>query len=112
MARKGNPPLFRNTRHIHLVAIGGIGMSGIAEILLNLDFTVSGSDLHASEATQRLERLGARISIGHDPQNVTGADVVVRSSAVTEANSEVTAARNLRIPVIRRAEMLAELMRL
>ncbi|MBU8870487.1 MAG: UDP-N-acetylmuramate--L-alanine ligase [Gemmatimonadales bacterium] len=104
--------MFRNTRHIHLVAIGGIGMSGIAEILLNLDFTVSGSDLHASGVTQRLEKLGARVHIGHDPQNVVGADVVVRSSAVTEANSEVTAARSLRIPVIRRAEMLAELMRL
>ena len=104
--------MFRNTRHIHLVAIGGIGMSGIAEILLNLDFTVSGSDLHESAVTQRLARLGATISIGHDPANVEGADVVVRSSAVTEANSEVTAARKLRIPVIRRAEMLAELMRL
>ena len=106
------PPLFRNTRHIHLVAIGGIGMSGIAEILLNLKFTVSGSDLHAGPLTERLEKLGAKISIGHDPKNVEGADVVVRSSAVTEANCEVTAARSLRIPVIRRAEMLAELMRL
>jgi UDP-N-acetylmuramate--alanine ligase len=104
--------LFRNTRHIHLVAIGGIGMSGIAEILLNLEFSVSGSDLHAGPLTQRLESLGAKISIGHDPKNVEGADVVVRSSAVTEANCEVTAARTLRIPVIRRAEMLAELMRL
>jgi UDP-N-acetylmuramate--alanine ligase len=104
--------VFRNTRHIHLVAIGGIGMSGIAEVLINLGFTVSGSDLHDTAVTERLARLGAKIFLGHDPDNVRGADVVVRSSAVTEANSEVTAARSSRIPVIRRAEMLAELMRL
>ncbi len=104
--------MFRNTRHIHLVAIGGIGMSGIAEVLLNLGFTVSGSDLHVTAVTERLVGLGATVFIGHDPQNIKGADVVVRSSAVTEANSEVTAARTGRIPVIRRAEMLAELMRL
>jgi len=104
--------MFRNTRHIHLVAIGGIGMSGIAEVLINLGFTVSGSDLHETPVTRRLAEMGAGIFVGHDPGNIKGADVVVRSSAVTEANSEVTAARNLRIPVIRRAEMLAELMRL
>jgi UDP-N-acetylmuramate--alanine ligase len=104
--------LFRNTRHIHLVAIGGVGMSGIAEVLLNLGFTVSGSDLHRTAVTDRLEKLGARIDIGHAPDNVRGADVVVRSSAVTEANCEVAAAREARLPVIRRAEMLAELMRL
>ena len=104
--------MFRNTRHIHLVAIGGIGMSGIAEVLINLGFAVSGSDLHQTPVTERLAQLGAKVFIGHDPDNVKGADVVVRSSAVTEANSEVTAARNHRIPVIRRAEMLAELMRL
>jgi len=104
--------MFRNTRHVHLVAIGGIGMSGIAEVLLNLGFTVSGSDLHQTPVTDRLADLGASIFIGHDPGNIKGADVVVRSSAVTEANSEVGAARNQRIPVIRRAEMLAELMRL
>jgi len=104
--------LFRNTRHIHLVAIGGVGMSGIAEVLLNLGFTVSGSDLHGTPITDRLADLGAKIFIGHDPANIKGADVVVRSSAVTEANNEVTAARASRIPVIRRAEMLAELMRL
>ncbi len=104
--------IFRNTRHIHLVAIGGVGMSGIAEVLINLGFTVSGSDLHETPVTERLAGLGARISIGHDPDNIKGADVVVRSSAVTEANSEVTAARYHRIPVIRRAEMLAELIRL
>jgi len=104
--------VFRHTRHIHLVAIGGVGMSGIAEVLLNLDFTVSGSDLRTGPVTDRLAALGARIHEGHDPANIEGADVVVRSSAVTEANSEVTAARRRRIPVIRRAEMLAELMNL
>ncbi len=104
--------MFGKTRHIHLVAIGGIGMSGIAEILLNLGFSVSGSDLRATSGTARLAGLGARVHLGHDADNVKGADVVVRSSAVTEANVEVSAARRLRIPVIRRAEMLAELMRL
>ncbi|MBM4130604.1 UDP-N-acetylmuramate--L-alanine ligase, partial [bacterium] len=104
--------MFFNTRHIHLVAIGGVGMSGIAEVLLNLGFTVSGSDLHRTAVTDRLERLGARIDIGHAAANVKGADVIVRSSAVTEANCEVAAARAARLPVIRRAEMLAELMRL
>lgn len=104
--------MFRNTRHIHLVAIGGIGMSGIAEVLMREGFSVSGSDLRRSAITDRLEKLGARICIGHDPANVEGADVVVRSSAVTEANPEITASRSSRIPVIRRAEMLAELMML
>jgi len=104
--------VFRNTRHIHLVAIGGVGMSGIAEVLLNLGFTVSGSDLHSSPVTTRLESLGATFYQGHAATNIKGADVVVRSSAVTEANSEVTAARSQGVPVIRRAEMLAELMRL
>ena len=104
--------MFRHTRHIHLVAIGGVGMSGIAEVLLNLGFTVSGSDLRTGLVTDRLADLGARIHEGHAPANIEGADVVVRSSAVTEANSEVTEARRCRIPVIRRAEMLAELMRL
>jgi len=106
------PNMFRNTRHIHLVAIGGIGMSGIAEVLINLGFTVSGSDLHETPVTERLAGLGAKVFIGHDPDNIKGADVVVCSSAITGANSEITAARNQRIPVIRRAEMLAELMRL
>ncbi len=104
--------MFRNTRHIHLVAIGGIGMSGIAELLLNLGFKVSGSDLRESEATERLRRLGATVHVGHREQQVTGADVVVYSSAVTAANPEIAAARRQGIPVIRRAEMLAELMRL
>ena len=104
--------MFRNTRHIHLVAIGGVGMSGIAEVLLNLGFSVSGSDLRTSAVTDRLADLGATVHAGHAPQNVAEADVVVRSSAVTEANCEVTEARRRGIPVIRRAEMLAELMRL
>ncbi len=104
--------MFRNTRHIHLVAIGGVGMSGIAEVLLNLGFTVSGSDLHRTAVTDRLVGLGATFFQGHAAEHIQGADVVVRSSAVTEANSEVTAARSQGVPVIRRAEMLAELMRL
>lgn len=104
--------MFRNTRHVHLVAIGGVGMSGIAEILLNLGFQVSGSDLRATPATERLERLGATVHLGHRPEQVLGADVVVYSSAVTAANPEIAEARRLRIPVVRRADMLAELMRL
>jgi UDP-N-acetylmuramate--alanine ligase len=104
--------MFRNTRHVHFVAIGGVGMSGIAEVLLNLGFTVSGSDLNRSANTDRLAARGARIHIGHAADQVVGADVVVRSSAVTEANAELREARRRRIPVIRRAEMLAELMRL
>ena len=104
--------MFRNTRHIHLVAIGGIGMSGIAEILLNLGFKVSGSDLRAGQATERLERLGADIFVGHEAGQIDGADVVVRSSAVSIANPEVREAVERGVPVIRRAEMLAELMRL
>ena len=104
--------MFRNTRHIHLVAIGGIGMSGIAEILINLGFEVSGSDLQRSVITDRLGSLGARIDIGHAAEQIDRADVVVYSSAVTAANPEIVAARAQRIPVIRRADMLAELMRL
>jgi len=110
---KNTNGVFRNTRHIHFVAIGGIGMSGIAEVLLSMGgFTISGSDMRPSKITERLEKLGARIFLGHAADNVNGADVVVRSSAVTEANTEVREARNQRIPVIRRAEMLAELMSL
>jgi UDP-N-acetylmuramate--alanine ligase len=104
--------MFGKTRHIHLVAIGGIGMSGIAEVLMSLGFTVSGSDLHASAITRRLAERGAKIFLGHEAGHIEGADVVVRSSAVTEANSEVAAARAQGVPVIRRAEMLAELMTL
>ncbi|MGH9376052.1 MAG: UDP-N-acetylmuramate--L-alanine ligase [Terriglobia bacterium] len=99
-------------RKIHFVGIGGIGMSGIAELLLNLEFTVSGSDLKQTTVTDRLARLGARISIGHAAANVHDSQVVVISSAVPAQNPEVVEARRLEIPVIPRAEMLAELMRL
>lgn len=100
------------TRLIHFVGIGGIGMSGIAEVLLNLGYGVRGSDMKSSETTQRLESLGGDVRIGHDESNVDGVDVVVVSSAVKSDNAEVRAARRAKIPVIRRAEMLAELMRL
>jgi UDP-N-acetylmuramate--alanine ligase len=99
-------------RAIHFVGIGGIGMSGIAEVLLSSGFAVSGSDAKESETTRRLEELGARIHIGHAAANVEGADVVVFSSAVSRSNEELVAARLSAIPVIPRAEMLAELMRL
>jgi UDP-N-acetylmuramate--alanine ligase len=99
-------------RHIHFVGIGGAGMSGIAEVLLNLGFTVSGSDMAESGATRRLARLGARVSLGHTPDRISGADAVVTSTAVSGDNPEVIAARARRIPVVPRAVMLAELMRL
>jgi UDP-N-acetylmuramate--alanine ligase len=100
------------TRRIHFVGVGGIGMSGIAELLANLGYEVSGSDAKASEITDRLAGLGVRIARGHDAEHVGNADVVVTSSAITGANPEVDEARRRRIPVIPRAEMLAELMRL
>ena len=87
-------------------------MSGIAEVLLNLGYVVSGSDIAASPVTERLQSLGARISLGHDKKNIRGADAVIVSSAVKADNPEVTAARELDIPVVPRAVMLAELMRL
>ncbi len=98
-------------RHVHFVGIGGAGMSGIAEVLLNLGYTVSGSDLAENAATRRLAQLGARIQRGHDAAHVTGADVLVTSTAVRPDNQEVLAARAARIPVVARAMMLAELMR-
>ncbi|MBM4200912.1 MAG: UDP-N-acetylmuramate--L-alanine ligase, partial [Gammaproteobacteria bacterium] len=98
-------------RRIHFVGIGGAGMSGIAEVLLGLGYQVSGSDIKEGPATARLRTLGAHIGIGHAVANVQGAQVVVISSAVASANVEVLAAREQRIPVISRAEMLAELMR-
>ena len=106
--------LFRGLRHIHFVGIGGIGMSGIAEVLLSLgeNFRVSGSDLKRSQITERLESMGAVISEGHRSDNIVGADVVVTSSAIRDDNPEVVGARQKQIPVIPRAEMLAELMRL
>lgn len=104
--------MYKKSNHIHFVGIGGIGMSGIAELLLNLGYTVSGSDLQASTITKNLERLGGRIGIGHKVEWIEGADVVVTSSAISEENEEVKAARANHVPVIQRAEMLAELMRL
>ena len=105
--------MFKRYQHIHFIGIGGIGMSGIAELLLNLGYKVSGSDQKVSDLTRRLAGLGATIYSGHDPGHVRGADVVVVSSAVSEENSELQAAQKLpKVPLIRRAEMLAELMRL
>ncbi|PLX26011.1 MAG: UDP-N-acetylmuramate--L-alanine ligase [Ignavibacteria bacterium] len=103
---------FANIHHIYFVGIGGIGMSGIAEILLNQGFRVSGSDLSMTEVTEHLRDLGATIHEGHDPENLTDVDVLVYSSAVVMDNPEVIAAIDRKIPVIRRAEMLAEVMRL
>ncbi|HEX8479027.1 MAG TPA: UDP-N-acetylmuramate--L-alanine ligase [Telluria sp.] len=99
-------------KNIHFVGIGGSGMSGIAEVLLNLGYNVSGSDLGSNAASQRLESLGARVMLGHDAQNVAGADVVVTSTAVKEDNPEVIAARAAKTPIVPRAIMLGELMRL
>ena len=104
--------MFRKVERIHFVGIGGIGMSGIAEVLHNLGYAVSGSDLADSEITHRLARLGVRYCTGHQEENVAQADVVVVSSAVTATNVEVAAAKARKIPVIPRAEMLAELMRM
>lgn len=104
--------MYKRYRHIHFVGIGGAGMSGIAEILLTLGYTVSGSDQRRSDSVERLERLGAKVFAGHDASHVEGANVVVYSSAVARDNVEVIAARQRQIPVIPRAEMLAELMRL
>lgn len=101
-----------STKHIHLVGIGGIGMSGIAEILLNLGFQVSGSDLKGCEITDNLAELGATIYVGHDGKFVEDTDVVVTSSAIRANNPELIAAKAAKIPVIPRAEMLAELMRM
>ncbi len=103
---------FHNFQRIHLVGIGGMGMSGIAEVLLTLGYAVSGSDLKASPITQRLGNLGAKVYEGHRAEHVHGAHVVVVSSAVRRDNVEITEAYRLKIPVIPRAEMLAELMRL
>jgi len=104
--------MFKKIKHIHFVGIGGIGMSGIAEVLINLGYEVSGSDLKESDVTERLRRLGSEIHIGHRIENVISPHVVVISSAVTKDNVEVVAAREKQIPVIPRAEMLAELMRI
>ncbi len=105
--------MFKRYQRIHFIGIGGIGMSGIAELLLNLGYKVSGSDQKVTDLTARLASLGAVIHAGHSAENVRGADVVVVSSAIPEENPELMAARKFpKVPVIRRAEMLAELMRL
>jgi UDP-N-acetylmuramate--alanine ligase len=104
--------MFAKIQRIHFVGIGGIGMSGIAEVLLNLGYRISGSDLRNSAVTQRLAALGASIVEGHAAANIVAADVVVTSSAISVDNPEVAEARRLHVPVIQRAEMLAELMRL
>jgi UDP-N-acetylmuramate--alanine ligase len=104
--------MFFSRQHLHFAGIGGIGMSGIAEVLLNLGYTISGSDLKLTATTDRLAKLGATIYEGHDARNVAGAKALVVSSAVDESNPEVQEARRLQIPVIPRGELLAELMRL
>jgi UDP-N-acetylmuramate--alanine ligase len=104
--------MFFSKQHLHFAGIGGIGMSGIAEVLLNLGYTISGSDLRLSPTTDRLAELGAAIYEGHQASNVTGAKALVVSSAVDDTNPEVMEARRLQIPVIPRGELLAELMRL
>ncbi len=104
--------MFRHSSRVHFVGIGGTGMCGIAEVLLNLGYEVSGSDIAGNEAIFRLRGLGAKVALGHREENVAGADVLVHSSAVTGENVEVAEARRRKIPVIRRAEMLAELMRM
>src|ERR1700719_1444214 len=104
--------MFPKIQHVHFVGIGGIGMSGIAEVLLNLGYKISGSDLKNSAITHRLAGMGATIFEGHAAENIAGAEVVVTSSVVVQQNAEVVEAHRLHIPVIPRAEMLAELMRL
>ena len=102
----------RKVKRIHFVGIGGIGMSGIAEVLLNLGYKISGSDAVSSETTRRLRNLGALVAHGHAPDNIGNADVVVTSTAVRGANPEVMEAHRKNVPVIPRAEMLAELLKM
>src|SRR5215475_6936162 len=104
--------MFKKYQHIHFVGIGGIGMSGIAEVLANLGYHISGSDAKLSPITQRLSGLGAKVFEGHSAENIEGAHLVVTSTAVRADNPEVIEAVKRQIPVIPRAEMLAELMRL
>ncbi|MBI5183602.1 MAG: UDP-N-acetylmuramate--L-alanine ligase [Nitrospinae bacterium] len=104
--------MFRKTRHVHFVGIGGVGMSGIAEVLINSGYKVSGSDLHDSKGIRHLCDIGAEVFIGHSPSNINGSEVVVVSSAVRSDNVEIISAKERSIPVIPRGEMLSELMRL
>jgi len=110
--KKHKPGMLGRTEHLHFVGIGGIGMSGLATIMKNLAFSVSGSDLQSSEITRHLSKLGIRVTYGHKKMNVKGADVVIYSSAVKDDNPEMIEARQNNIPVIHRAELLAELTRL
>lgn len=103
---------FNTNTKIHFVGIGGIGMSGIAEVLVSLGYKVSGSDVSLSANVQKLKELGVEIYIGHKEENINGATVLVYTSAVNESNPEIIRARREKLPIIRRAEMLAELMRL
>ena len=104
--------MFRGrVRHVHFNGVGGVGMSGLAEVLRTLEFDVSGSDMKEGENTKNLRRLGVRVDLGHRAENVHGADVIVYSSAISKENPEIVEARQLGVPVISRAEMLAELMR-
>ena len=105
------PRLLKRYQHVHFVGIGGSGMSGLAEVILTLGYRVTGSDAKRNEAVDRLERLGAKVFMGHAASQIEGAHVVVYSSAVARDNPELQAARQRAIPVIPRAEMLAELMR-
>jgi UDP-N-acetylmuramate--alanine ligase len=107
-----DPAMKYKVKRVHFVGIGGAGMSGIAEVLLNLGFEVSGSDLNDNAVTQRLQKLGAKVLQGHAAENIVAVDAVVVSSAVKDDNPEVIAARAHKIPVVPRALMLAELMRL
>ena len=104
-------PEMRRIRRIHFIGIGGAGMSGIAEVLRNQGYDISGSDVKASKTTERLTSMGIKVFTGHDASNVAGVDVVVNSSAIGGDNPEIEAAREARVPIVRRAEMLAELMR-
>ncbi|RDX36260.1 UDP-N-acetylmuramate--L-alanine ligase [Kangiella sp. HD9-110m-PIT-SAG07] len=104
-------PEMRRIKRIHFVGIGGAGMSGIAEVLLNLGYAVSGSDLRQSHVTERLKKLGAEIFLGHRSNNILDVDVVVCSTAIPKNNPEIEAAKERRVPIVRRAEMLSELMR-
>ena len=104
-------PEMPRIRRIHFIGIGGAGMSGIAEVLINQGYEISGSDIKASSVTERLEKKGAKVFIGHAAENVAGVDVIVNSSAVNNTNPEIIQAREARIPIVRRAEMLGELMR-
>ncbi len=109
--RHGDIPEMRRIRRLHFIGIGGAGMCGIAEVLLNHGYDISGSDLRASASTQRLQDLGATVFIGHRAEQVQGADALVVSTAIDEGNAEIIAARGLRLPIVKRAGMLAELMR-